>query len=497
MDISHLTEEEVNMLFEQLSELKDMKETNLYAYRDWEYYEKQAEIRKYTLHRIRTKDGRQIVCVFGGNRSAKSETAASIVCDLFVNDSSLKIWCATESDLSIKVQQQKLADLIPKHMIRWGDFNASRGWKHSMVTSTTSTKIWFKTYSQERKAFQGESLDLIWLDEECPYDIFQECMARLLDRNGTLLITFTSLMGFTRLVNYLYNPENANVKLYMMTMLENPYIDEEAKKLYMESCDPDEIESRVYGKPKMKQGLVYPEFKDAHIVTPFEYQEKHLANPNRWKIIESIDPHLRTPHHWSRYVYDTKLDILYQVDELKAPVEAMLISDFADMIKAKRMYKPKGKDRAISIKPMYCQIDTSSMTPLPMVGIDGEKPQEDFTIRTEFAKAGISTILCMKDNKVGISAVKERLKFNVNSTGKKNAKLYLFSTCTGTTYEFRRYSWASHVSDRVAERKGSINGVKKVEDHFMDNLKYTCIKLLGGMNPDSNLNTPNDIYKID
>ena len=57
-----------------------------------------------------------------------------------------------------------------------------------------------KSYDQKRKSFQGTGKKVIWLDEECPDDIYDECLARTTATNGILMVTFTPLEGLTPLV---------------------------------------------------------------------------------------------------------------------------------------------------------------------------------------------------------------------------------------------------------------------------------------------------------
>jgi len=57
----------------------------------------------------------------------------------------------------------------------------------------------FKSFDQGRKKFQGTSKDLIWLDEEPPADVYDECMMRLMTTNGLMLCTFTPLEGLTEI----------------------------------------------------------------------------------------------------------------------------------------------------------------------------------------------------------------------------------------------------------------------------------------------------------
>lgn len=57
-----------------------------------------------------------------------------------------------------------------------------------------------KSYDQRRESFQGTEQDLVWLDEECPIDIYSECLIRTMTTNGLMILTFTPLSGITDLI---------------------------------------------------------------------------------------------------------------------------------------------------------------------------------------------------------------------------------------------------------------------------------------------------------
>jgi phage terminase large subunit-like protein len=57
-----------------------------------------------------------------------------------------------------------------------------------------------KSYDQRREAFQGTEQDAIWLDEECPMEIWTECLLRTMTTGGLLWTSFTPLQGLTELV---------------------------------------------------------------------------------------------------------------------------------------------------------------------------------------------------------------------------------------------------------------------------------------------------------
>jgi phage terminase large subunit-like protein len=58
----------------------------------------------------------------------------------------------------------------------------------------------FKSYDQGRKKFQGTSRELVWLDEECPPDVYDECRIRTMTTRGIVMLTFTPLQGLSETV---------------------------------------------------------------------------------------------------------------------------------------------------------------------------------------------------------------------------------------------------------------------------------------------------------
>ena len=50
------------------------------------------------------------------------------------------------------------------------------------------------------RASKATAQDCIWVDEECPYDVYIECLTRLLTTSGIIWSTFTPLQGLTEVV---------------------------------------------------------------------------------------------------------------------------------------------------------------------------------------------------------------------------------------------------------------------------------------------------------
>ena len=68
--------------------------------------------------------------------------------------------------------------------------------------SGTKSRIVLKSYDQGRESFQGTEQHLIWLDEECSFDIYIESLTRTMTTNGLMLLTFTPLLGMSDLCRY-------------------------------------------------------------------------------------------------------------------------------------------------------------------------------------------------------------------------------------------------------------------------------------------------------
>ena len=58
----------------------------------------------------------------------------------------------------------------------------------------------FKSYDQGRRSFQGTGRDFIWLDEECPQDVYGESIIRTMTTGGIVYVTFTPLSGQTKFI---------------------------------------------------------------------------------------------------------------------------------------------------------------------------------------------------------------------------------------------------------------------------------------------------------
>lgn len=120
------------------------------------------------------------------------------------------------------VADQEGTGLVPGELIvgttpKHGLSNAIESVYVKHVSGGTSV-LQFKSYDQGREVFQGTSQHVIHLDEECPMDIYTECLLRTLTVNGIIFVTATPLLGLTDLMlafmpEFMPEPEDFAKKL--------------------------------------------------------------------------------------------------------------------------------------------------------------------------------------------------------------------------------------------------------------------------------------------
>lgn len=127
-------------------------------------------------------------------------------------------WCAgTSNDKTKQIIQVKLlgpdnargTGMIPARAIHHTTQKKSSDMVDTIwvrhAPSGGLSQLQMKSYAEGRTGFEGTSTHLIWLDEECPEDIYTECLIRTMSTGdwpgGIIMLTFTPLGGQTQVVN--------------------------------------------------------------------------------------------------------------------------------------------------------------------------------------------------------------------------------------------------------------------------------------------------------
>jgi phage terminase large subunit-like protein len=191
----------------------------------------------------------------------------------------------------------------------------------------------FKNYSQSLDAFMGYKMDVIWMDEEVPHDIYNESLMRTMTTGGIVYVTFTPLNGLTPfVVNFLSKgdylagsmplalpaeteepqEEDArfanlgNSKAVIQAGWDDaPWLTEDSKKRMLDDTEPHLRAARSKGIPSMGSGNVYPIPFEEICVTPF-------AIPAHYKRMYALDVGWnRTACLWAAQDPDSETIYLY------------------------------------------------------------------------------------------------------------------------------------------------------------------------------------------
>jgi phage terminase large subunit-like protein len=141
-------------------------------------------------------------------------------------DKPVRAWAAGVTNESVRdVLQEKLlgpptrhaewgSGMIPKHLI--GEVSMARGIADLIDTlavrhvSGGNSSLQFKSYSEGRQKWQGVGLEICWMDEEPPEDLYFEGLTRIGESNGIVYMTATPMLGMTSVIR-MYLHEGAKL----------------------------------------------------------------------------------------------------------------------------------------------------------------------------------------------------------------------------------------------------------------------------------------------
>ena len=390
--------------------------------------------------------------VFGGNRTGKTECGAVETVWLargihpFKQNKPISCWVVSLSrQVQRDVAQSKILYYLRKDWIKQivmtsGRSDSAEGGIIDFILVKnvfgSLSKIGFKSCDQGREKFQGASLDFVWFDEEPPYDIYQECRMRILDRKGMIFGTMTPLKGLTWIYNEIYLNKNKDDQVWYQQMewADNPFLDKDEVMAMTKSLSSDELESRRYGNFMQSGGLVYNEFdENVHVIEPFDV-------PKEWQDVISIDPGLNNPlsAHWYAEDFDGNI---YVVAE----------------------HFDKGKDvayHAKKIKEISSFLGWHTTNGKLVALIDSAATQRTLASSKSVVELFYENDILVnpkvnKDMFSGINVVKRFLK-----DGEGKAHLFIFKNCVNLIEELKSYWWGD----------GDLP-IKK-DDHCLDEIKY-------------------------
>lgn len=297
----------------------------------------------------------RVILLFGGNRSGKTTPVSKKVLDLGLKKR-LKIWvCGETFQDSIAIQQKKISELVPRRRVKYGSYDDINGYSNRKLQLDNGTLYTFKSYDQGRTAFQSEDVDVIWCDEEPPLEIIKEMKMRLIDRNGMLIISMTSLKGITDFIRDYFEDcdvletrfapmvkkelpvraRKGNADIFFLWTTDNRYIDQNRLLEEISLMPETDRMCRIYGMPTNLAGKIYMSFgRDTHVIS---LDDAPISGNQLWHV---LDPHDRKPWAMGWYLVN-KNETVYCVDEY--PLGSEQGGNFNDMLYDDKTYADYAK----------------------------------------------------------------------------------------------------------------------------------------------------------
>jgi phage terminase large subunit-like protein len=317
IDLSNLTREQLEDLYGTLAELDKRTRYNKLAYvfpdtgpRSRHLYVKQVDF-------MNASQNYPELLLCGANRSGKSFTLAYFAAmhitgiypdwykgKRFYGDITVWLTSLTAAVTRDVIQTYLLGEMsdmgsgfIPKDKIL--EARPKHGVPNAIDTFVTQRedggkcRAVFKSYDQGRRAFQGDSVELILNDEE-PEDpeIYSEQLTRTMTTQGLVVTGFTPLRGLSKVVlrflegglfpsNHVPQHNN-NLYVERVDWQDVPHLSENDKERMLKSYLPHEIEARSKGIPCVGQGKIYPIPESDFVVDSFPI-------PNHWPKVYGLD----------------------------------------------------------------------------------------------------------------------------------------------------------------------------------------------------------------
>jgi len=182
-----------------------------------------------------------------------------------------------------------------------------------------------KSYAEGRKSFEGTEQDFIWLDEECPLDIYTECLTRTMTTDGLVILTFTPLAGITETVEQFMpggklvsEEESIGRVLVQATWDDAPHLTKAQKDKLFAALPPHQRDARSKGIPQLGSGAIFPIQESNIVVKDFPIPDHWLkcyALDVGWKMTACLwgatDPDSNITYLFSEYYQGQKEPIIH------------------------------------------------------------------------------------------------------------------------------------------------------------------------------------------
>ena len=322
------------------------------------------------------------------------------------------------------------------------DFNKALEWnqENKKLWFADGSFIEFMSYAQERDRYRGPARHVIRHDEEPPYEIYTENIARQSTTGENMLFTLTPQNYSEWLYAELHERSIADPsKVFVVSgsVHENPWVDKEyVASLEERYTDPAERAARLHGAWTVLEGRVLKEYGDHNLYDPFKI-------PHHWYKTILIDPHDEKPTAVNWFATDGVYHYTYREADLRGDVEEV----------SRQIRGASGGEMIndILIDPSALRKSTLRGKSIPLV--------DEFR---EHLNCDVN--LANNDVDLGISSLRAMVKKRMNGPILKVSRL-----CPVSHKQLLNWSWQAPLKTGEERRKPRV--VKRNDDHC-DNHKY-------------------------
>ena len=352
-----------------------------------------------------------------------------------------------------KIAVPEIQRWLPVRFLKNGSWEDSYDKQSRTLSLTNGSFLEFMSYEQDVEKFAGTSRHFTWFDEEPPEDIFNECLMRLIDTDGSYWISMTPLIELSWVKEKIYDPwAEGNQSIYVLEVNteENPHIKIEALDRITRGLSVEERKARRTGSFITHTGRVF-----ANSFSPLPSTEGGNLVPD---ILEGFNFHTYRKE-WGHFVcmdhgYANPTVFLfccYNADGL--------IIVYDEVYETQRIIKEnallyRARVETLKIKPIYCVGDPT---------IQNTSAITRTSIQTEYAEHGVPIALGNNDVRGGIARVQNRFQKKL---------LFISERCEHTLREINNYRWDRYASSKIEVRRNKKEVPLKKNDHCMDALRY-------------------------
>lgn len=357
-----------------------------------------------------------------------------------------------------------------------------RSWDKSYINKTRTLTlsngsfIEFQSYDQELEKFAGTSRHFVSFDEEPPMVVWQECLMRLIDTDGSWWISMTPVEGLTWIFEDVYKPweegRRPDTLVLEVSMDDNPHLTEKAKrKILGNIADDDDRAAREHGKFAEIGGRVYKTF-DKRIHSKISFNE--IPWNRRVQIYTSLDTGYRHPAAWLWHAVfdDGRIITFHEIIKSEQTVE-MLAKQIHEYEKS--FLGPLGFNQNDIIRtgdPALKQ--TREITGTSVLQ---EYANHNIYIGVEGVPHGPGSV------DIGVIKVTQYLNTFANFDGKKTPLWQCTEDCTTLIKQMGSLRWEKYASKKMEYENAPKATIHKKDDDGPDSLRY-LVTLMDDLTPE-------------